>query len=76
MGRISLRLLRYKKVNHYLQKLEVRANRIEQTNARIQDDILWALEITGEILNGENACLPLALAGQIQLNLHHSTSLT
>jgi hypothetical protein len=57
-------------MNHYLQKLEVRAKRVEQANDRYQDDILWALKRTGETLTGDNTCLPLALAAQIQLNLH------
>jgi len=38
VGRICLRILPFKTMNHYLQKLEVRAKRVEQANDRYQDE--------------------------------------
>ena len=70
MVRISLRLLPFKTLHRFIQMLERKAKGIEHGNDTYQADILWAINRTGENLFGDNACLPLALAGQIQLNLH------
>lgn len=43
---------------------------MERADDTCQDDISWAIKRAGENLFGESACLPVALAGQLQLNLH------
>ena len=43
---------------------------MEHADETYQDDISWAIKRTGENLIGEYTCLPVALAGQLQLNLH------
>lgn len=70
VGRIGLRILPFKTLNRFLQKFERKAKGMEHGNDTYQADILWAINRTGENLFGDNACLPLALAGQLQLNLH------
>jgi hypothetical protein len=53
-----------------MQKVERKVDGMEQADDTYQDEISWAIKRTGENLYGEYTCLPLALAGQLQLNLH------
>ena len=68
--RIGLRLLPYKTMNRLLKRFDREIGLNQKTNNNRQDDIIWAISKTGEKLYGENTCLPLALAGQLHLNLH------
>jgi hypothetical protein len=68
--RIGLRILPFKTLHQLMQNLERRAKGRRPANDTYQDDIAWAVNRTGENLFGENTCLPLALTGQMQLNLH------
>ena len=68
--RICLRLLQYTTLNRLLMRFDGKIDSNQPANTNRQDDIIWAIRKTGEKLYGENTCLPLALAGQLQLNLH------
>jgi hypothetical protein len=68
--RIGLRLMSFKSLHQFIQKIERRARESERADDTYQDDISWAIKRAGENLIGKNTCLPVALAGQLQLNLH------
>ena len=68
--RIGLRILPFKTIHRFIQHGERRPIEIVHDNDAYQNEITWAIQRTGDIRIGEHSCLPLALAGQLQLNLH------
>jgi hypothetical protein len=68
--RISLRLLPYKIISKLITRLDRMIYTNQHTADTLPDDICWAIIRTGQKIYGKDTCLPLALAGQLQLVLH------
>ena len=70
LARISLRLLPFKTMHNLMKNLERKNYVLDNGDITYVYDISWAIKRAGENLFGDNSCLPIALAGQFQLNMH------